>query len=154
MRTASRFQLFDQKANAVESGKEYFLKLAYPDVDNEVLCFEFLNFLHCTVDREEPIVTYEFIDGVTYLKHNNEFLYITPSNGNGEYREIRLTGDVPEKHERLRLVTSNEDNSFQISMWDLDAFAYLEWVKCSSGIFWITKAFGQASGERFILSPV
>lgn len=154
MPTASGFQLFDDQANVVESGKEYFLKLAYPDLDHDVLSFEYGNVLHGAVDREAPIVTCEFIDGITYLKHKNGFLCI-PANGDNErMKKIWLTGDVPKKHERLRLVLSDEDNTFQISMWDRDAFAYLEFIKCSWGVVRVDEDFGQADGERLILSPV
>ncbi|KAG9064485.1 hypothetical protein KI688_003675 [Linnemannia hyalina] len=151
MPTTSDFQLLDNQTNAVESGKEYFLKLADPSLTHDVLSFQYSRVLHGTADREDPIVTCEFIDGITYLKHNNEFLYIFDD---GTTAEIGLTDDVPKKHQRLRLVVSDEDNAFQISMWDRDLFAYLEWFKCAYAAFWFQHGSGQSGGERLILSPV
>ena len=151
MSTASDFQLLDNQANVVESGKEYFLKLANSSLEHDVLSFAYSSILHGTADREEPVVTCEFIDGIRYLKYNNKFLYIIYE---GEIVEIGLKGDVPTKQERLRLVMSDEDNTFQISMWDRDRFAYLEWIKCSYAAFWFQESNGQVGGERLTLSPV
>lgn len=151
MPTTSHFQLFDDQTKAVESGKEYFLKLANPSLKNDALSFEYFPILHGTAEREPPIVTLEFIDGITYLKYDNEFLYITTANDNGGFREVGLKGDIPKKHERLRLVTSEEDNTFLISVWDQNLVGYLEWIKCAYAAFW----FGQFEvGTKLILSPV
>lgn len=154
MPTTSHFQLFDDQTNAVESGKEYFLKLANPCQKNDALSFEHFPFLHGTAEREPPIVTCEFIDGITYLKYNNEFLYITTANH--KVREVGLKGDVPKKHERLQLVTSEEDNTFLISVWDRNIVGYLEWIKCAYAAFWFEDECGQfeVGGTKLILSPV
>ncbi|KAG0065647.1 hypothetical protein BGZ89_008083 [Linnemannia elongata] len=152
MPTTSHFQLLDDQTKAVESGKEYFLKLANPSQENDALSFELFPILHGTPDREPPIVTLEFIDGITYLKYNNEFLYITTAR---RAREVGLKGDVPKKHERLRLVTSEEDNTFLISVWDQNLVGYLEWLKCAYAAFWFGDPHGQFEvGTKLILSPV
>ncbi|KAF9127649.1 hypothetical protein BGX30_014704, partial [Mortierella sp. GBA39] len=85
MPRTSDFQLLDSQTNAVESGKEYFLKLAEPSMEHDVLSFEYSLFLHGSNESEEAIVTCEFIDGIAYLKHNNEFLYISD---NGKFAQI------------------------------------------------------------------
>ncbi|KAG9064480.1 hypothetical protein KI688_003670 [Linnemannia hyalina] len=151
MPTTSDFQLLDNQTDAVESGKEYFLKLADPSLTHDVLSFQYSRVLHGTADREDPIVTCEFIDGITYLKYQNEFLYVID---NENMAEIGLTADVPKKHQRLRLVVSDEDNTFQLSMWDRNLFAYLEWIKCAYAAFWFERSSGEVAGTRVILSPV
>ncbi|KAF9187325.1 hypothetical protein BGZ51_001415 [Haplosporangium sp. Z 767] len=148
MPRASGFQLFDNQDNAVESGIEYFLKLANPDLKSDILSFKWLDGLWGLDGGEEPIVTCEFINGITYLKYGDEFLYIEDN------RVISLTDDVPKRHERLRLVVSDEDNTFQISMWDRDGFAYVDWIKCAYGPVKINEGCKQADGMKLILSPV
>ncbi|KAG0379047.1 hypothetical protein BGX24_001908 [Mortierella sp. AD032] len=148
MSRASDFQLLDNQNNAVKSNKDYFLSLANPSLEGDVLSFQYSLLLHATADHKALKVMCEFIDGILYLKYNHKFLYI---NDDGE---IALMDEVPKTHERLRLVVSDKDSTFLISRWDRNNVAELEWIKCAYGQIKINERYEGNFGMKLILNPV
>ncbi|KAG0012595.1 hypothetical protein BGZ80_011637, partial [Entomortierella chlamydospora] len=121
--------LFDDQSRIVESGTIYELQLVVRDMEDDTLSFEYTDHLHGTVDGGGPLVSCETIDSILYLKYDDKYLYATNE------KEIGLKVDVPERHERLRFLMS-DNNTFRISKWDQEVFATLEWIKCSYGAVW------------------
>ncbi|KAG0042176.1 hypothetical protein BGZ83_000798 [Gryganskiella cystojenkinii] len=110
-------------------------QLVDPDIEGDCLSCQYFDHLYASQDRGDLLVSCEVIDGVLLMKHEDKYFYA--GNGQG-YWQVEFKADVPERHERLRLVPSAPNNKkFCIALWDQEEqkelFAYLEWIKCAYG---------------------
>ena len=95
--------LFDDQSRVVESGKTYELQLLTRMTEQDALSFEYSDTLHGTIGCSNPLVSCETIAGIFYLKYDAKYLYATNDN------EIGLKANIPERHERLRFLMSDNN---------------------------------------------
>ncbi|KAF9426739.1 hypothetical protein BGZ94_006086 [Podila epigama] len=115
---------------------------------DDIVTFEYDWGLWGRDQGEAPVVTYECIDGIAYLKYSEKFLHLEDDG------MICLTDEIPKKDDRLRLVVSDEDYSFQFSLWDRDGFAFIDWIKCAFGPVKVNEECKETWGMRLVLCPV
>ncbi|KAJ1977112.1 hypothetical protein H4R34_003714 [Dimargaris verticillata] len=140
--------LLSCKGQPVADGHEFFLTL----FEDHGRVDEFESTLYGGDSGRGGLFTLETVDGVSYLRHNDQYLVVQPEGH--DHVPIMFVPDRPTDPatQALRMCQDPRFRSiFHLTTWDGSRVVHCEWIKVSYGYFNLAERSGPGTQFQIVL---